>query len=60
MRYRDVERLGAPPLRIFEALLHVWSVPDQVITTDHLEFRDALLAALALLVDVHKRADGAD
>lgn len=60
MRYRDVERLGAPPLRIFEALLHVWSAPDQIITADHLEFRDALLAALALLVDVHKRADGDD
>jgi len=57
MRYRDLDRVSSPPLRVFEALLHAWAQPQSVITSDHLEFRDALLAALTLLVDVHKRTD---
>lgn len=57
MRHRDISRLDAPPLRIFDALMHAWAVPEHAITHDHLEFRDALLTALALLVDVHKRPD---
>ena len=55
VRHRDVERLSAPPLAMFGALMYVWALPDEVITHEHLEFRDALLAALTLLVDVHKR-----
>lgn len=57
-RYRDLGRVSSPPLRVFEALLHAWAQPQTVITSDHLEFRDALLTALALLVDVHKRPEG--
>jgi hypothetical protein len=58
MRYRDLDRISSPPLRVFEALLHAWAQPQIIITSDHLEFRDALLTALTLLVDVYKRPEG--
>ncbi len=58
MRYRDLDRVSSPPLRVFEALMHAWAQPQSVITSEHLEFRDALLTALTLLVDVHKRPEG--
>jgi len=58
MRYRDLDRVSSPPLRVFEALVHAWDQPQSLITSDHLEFRDALLTALTLLVDVHKRPEG--
>jgi hypothetical protein len=57
IRYRDLDRVSSPPLRVFEALMHAWSQPQSIITPDHLEFRDALLSALALLVDIHKRSE---
>lgn len=58
MRHREISRLDAPPLRIFEALMEAWASPGHSVTQEHLAFRDALLGALALLVDVHKRPDG--
>ena len=58
MRYRDLDRISSTPLRVFEALLHAWAQPQTIITSDHLEFRDALLTALTLLVDIHKRPGG--
>lgn len=58
MRFRDLDRISSPPLRVFEALVHAWAQPQTIITSDHLEFRDALLTALTILVDIHKRPEG--